>query len=216
MRSAAVISVSSRVGGSYISFKPFQHHSINYALHLLHHHISTLFELIMKFGNTNPAISTVGSNGKGFRAVRNRTQGVRGLSSSNFVASTSSNTKTAAKPSTPAIGLSVMDINWRLVRTDDRIFLLLATVALGEELEVAKLERKDILRNALSVFQVESIKYILNELSECYPDVPVGETDPTDKDELVSVVVNFLMFAAIAKNERSTAAIYSTKSEQYW
>ena len=88
----------------------------------------------MKFGNTNPVISTVGSNGKGFRAVRNRSNVDARL--------TSSGVKTAAKPSAPVIALSVTDINWRLVRTDDRIFLLLASVALGDGFDVAKLEKE--------------------------------------------------------------------------
>ena len=91
----------------------------------------------MKFGNTDPVISTVGSNGKGFRAVRNRSNVDARL--------TSSGVKTAAKPSAPVIALSVTDINWRLVRTDDRIFLLLASVALGDGFDVAKLEKEQLL-----------------------------------------------------------------------
>jgi len=162
----------------------------------------------MKFGNTNPVISTVGSNGKGFRAVRNRSNVDARL--------TSSGVKTAAKPSAPVIALSVTDINWRLVRTDDRIFSLLASVALGDGFDVAKLEKEQLLFSALSVFEVGSIKYILNELSEHYPNVPVGKTDSTDKDDLVSAAVNFLMFAAIAQKGGTSQAPYTSNCEHFW
>ncbi len=163
----------------------------------------------MKFGNTNPVISTVGNNGKGFRAVRNR---------SNFDArpTSASGVKTAAKPSAPVVALSVTDINWRLVRTDDRIFLLLASVALGDGFDVAKLEKQQLLFSALSVFDVGSIKYILHELSEHYPNVPVGKTDSTEKDDLVSAAVNFLMFAAIDQKGRTSQAQYSSNCEHFW
>ena len=163
----------------------------------------------MKFGNTNPVKSTVGSNGRGFRAVRKRSDGDSGSSEKNLVSAT------AVNPSAPAIGLSVSDINWRLVRTDDRIFLLLASFGIGD-LDAAKMERIDLLHHALNVFKAKSIRYILSVLLECYSDVPVGETDTLEKVELVPIVVNILMFAAIAKRERFTAPTYTVNCEHYW
>jgi len=173
----------------------------------------------MKFGNTNTVISTVGRNGKGFRSVRKRSDGDSGSTEKDlarsFVDITSSICKTAVNPSAPVIGLSVSDINWPLVRTDDRIFLLLASAGLSEWFEPAEMERKDLLHHALSVFRLKSIKYILSELRKCYPDVPVGETDTLEQFELVPIVVNFLMFVSIAKSERSTKPVYTVKCDQY-
>lgn len=173
----------------------------------------------MKFGNTNPVLSTVGRDGKGFRSVRKRSDADSGSTEKDlartFVDITTSNRKTAVNSSAPVIGLSVSDINWRLVRTDDRIFLLLASVGLGESFDPAEMGRKDLLHHALSVFRLKSIKYILSELRKCYPDVPVGETDALEQFELVSIVVNFLMFAAMAKSERSCDPEYTVNCDQY-
>ena len=177
----------------------------------------------MKFGNTNPILSTVGRNGKGFRAVRKRSDSDSGSSERNRVRSNvdsstlSTDRKSTTNPSFPVLGISVFDINWREVRTDDRFFFLLASYALGESFKPAEMDVREVLHHGLSVFNLICLKYITSEVSKGCPNAPVYDyADSRDHSELVPIAVNYLMFAAFLRGEgANSTSEYRVNCDEY-
>lgn len=166
----------------------------------------------MKLSNSKQRISSVGSNGKGFR--RPKQAGSSRLPSGSSAGKTQAKAgmTTAVHNAADVIHTRVRkwkahEINWRSVSASDNVFREMAASKLGPN-AVLPTDLTTLLFAALKVFSVSGLQFAVGCLG--------GEDVPSTKASLVPIVVELLLNRehATVSGDPSKIGSVSAKDEQ--